>query len=99
MTFATVMATLACTSIAPKGFLPLQDTGSITAVPRPAPMFPSPRCRAGRPRRGRDPGRPGRVGVVSVIGAGAVNPTTNVGRIVMTLQPRGERHDDAWSTG
>ncbi|HET9586120.1 MAG TPA: efflux RND transporter permease subunit, partial [Bradyrhizobium sp.] len=34
------------------------------------------------------------VGVVSVIGAGAVNPTTNVGRLVMTLRPRGERHDD-----
>src|SRR2546423_4264084 len=33
-------------------------------------------------------------GVVSVIGAGSVNPTTNVGRIVMTLGPRGERHDD-----
>ena len=34
------------------------------------------------------------VGVVSVIGAGSVNPTTNVGRLVMTLRPRGERHDD-----
>ena len=32
--------------------------------------------------------------MVSVIGAGAVNPTTNVGRLVMTLRPRGERHDD-----
>jgi multidrug efflux pump len=34
------------------------------------------------------------VGVVSVIGAGSVNPTTNVGRLVMTLKPRGERRDD-----
>jgi multidrug efflux pump len=34
------------------------------------------------------------VGVVSVIGAGSVNPTTNVGRLVMTLRPRGERRDD-----
>jgi multidrug efflux pump len=34
------------------------------------------------------------IGVVSVIGAGAVNPTTNVGRLVMTLKPRGERRDD-----
>src|SRR5207244_6234597 len=33
-------------------------------------------------------------GVVSVIGAGSVNPTTNVGRLVMTLKPRGERRDD-----
>ena len=28
-------------------------------------------------------------GVVSVIGAGSVNPTTNVGRLVMSLKPRG----------
>ena len=34
------------------------------------------------------------IGVVSVIGAGSVNPTTNVGRLVMTLKPRGERRDD-----
>ncbi|EJN14871.1 cation/multidrug efflux pump, partial [Bradyrhizobium sp. YR681] len=34
------------------------------------------------------------VGVVSVIGAGSVNPTTNVGRLVMSLKPRGERRDD-----
>jgi len=33
------------------------------------------------------------VGVVSVIGAGSVNPTTNVGRLVMTLKPLGERQD------
>jgi multidrug efflux pump len=29
-----------------------------------------------------------------VIGAGSVNATTNVGRLVMTLKPRGERRDD-----
>src|ERR1700709_1099822 len=34
------------------------------------------------------------IGVVSVIGAGSVNPTTNVGRLVMTLKPRGERRAD-----
>src|SRR5437899_3389656 len=34
------------------------------------------------------------IGVVSVIGAGSVNPTTNVGRLVMTLKPRGQRRDD-----
>src|SRR6201999_4259996 len=33
-------------------------------------------------------------GVVSVIGSGSVNPTTNVGRLVMSLKPRGERRDD-----
>ncbi len=33
-------------------------------------------------------------GVVSVIGSGSVNPTTNVGRLVMSLKPRGDRRDD-----
>ena len=60
VTFATIAATLVLYVIAPKGFLPLQDTASITAVT------------AGRPRRflcrdaepaddggGRDPGRSG----------------------------------------
>ena len=32
--------------------------------------------------------------MVSVVGAGSVNPTTNVGRLVMTLKPRGERKAD-----
>src|SRR5437667_204720 len=31
---------------------------------------------------------------LAVIGAGSVNPTTNVGRLVMTLKPRGERRGD-----
>src|SRR6195952_2261727 len=34
------------------------------------------------------------IGVFSVMRAGSVNPTTNVGRLVMTLKPRGERRDD-----
>src|SRR6266851_2894059 len=31
---------------------------------------------------------------LAAIGAGSVNPTANVGRLVMTLKPRGERRDD-----
>ena len=40
-------------------------------------------------------------GVVSVVGAGPLNPTPNAGRIVITLKPRGQRRDDfgAWSRG
>jgi len=36
-------------------------------------------------------GDPDVTGVVSVIGAGTVNPTTNVGRLVLSLKPRNER--------
>ena len=37
MTFATLVATLALYVVAPKGFLPLQDTASITAVTEAGP--------------------------------------------------------------
>jgi multidrug efflux pump len=81
--------------IAPKGFLPLQDTASITAVTEAGPdvSFAEMQSRqmAAAAAIQADPDV---VGVVSVIGAGSVNPTTNVGRLVMTLKPRGERRDD-----
>ena len=81
--------------VAPKGFLPLQDTGSITAVTEAGPdvSFAEMQSRqmAAAAAIQADPDV---VGVVSVIGAGSVNPTTNVGRLVMTLRPRGERRDD-----
>ena len=95
VTFATIALTLFMYVIAPKGFLPLQDTASITAVTEAGPdvSFAEMQSRqmAAAAAIQADPDV---VGVVSVIGAGSVNPTTNVGRLVMTLRPRGERHDD-----
>src|SRR5437773_1886313 len=81
--------------IAPKGFLPLQDTASITAVTEAGPdvSFAEMQSRQGAAAAAIQ-ADPDVVGVVSVIGAGSVNPTTNVGRLVMTLRPRGERRDD-----
>ena len=94
VTLATVVATLLMYVLAPKGFLPLQDTASITAVTQAGPdvSFAEMRARQGQAAEiiQNDPDV---TGVVSVTGAGAVNPTTNVGRLVMTLKPRGERHD------
>ncbi|MDU6731420.1 MAG: efflux RND transporter permease subunit, partial [Bradyrhizobium sp.] len=94
VTFATLAATLALYVVAPKGFLPLQDTGSITAVTEAGPDVSF----AEMQRRQQEVAAaiqadPEVVGVVSVIGAGSVNPTTNVGRLVMTLKPLGERQD------
>jgi len=95
VTFGTIVATLLLYVIAPKGFLPLQDTASITAVTEAGAdvSFVEMQARQGRAAE-LIQSDPDVVGVVSVIGAGSVNPTTNVGRLVMTLKPRGERHDD-----
>ncbi|MBI5260333.1 MAG: efflux RND transporter permease subunit [Bradyrhizobium sp.] len=95
VTFATLVATLILYVIAPKGFLPLQDTGSITAVTEADPDVSFAEMQK-RQTAAADAIRadPDVIGVVSVIGAGSVNPTTNVGRLVMTLKPRGERRDD-----
>jgi multidrug efflux pump len=95
VTFGTIVATLLLYVIAPKGFLPLQDTASITAVTEAGAdvSFAEMQARQGRAAE-LIQSDPDVVGVVSVIGAGSVNPTTNVGRLVMTLKPRGERHDD-----
>ena len=95
VTFATIVATLVMYVVAPKGFLPLQDTASITAVTQAGPdvSFAEMQSRQGKAADAIK-GDPDVIGVVSVIGAGSVNPTTNVGRLVMTLKPRGERRDD-----
>ena len=75
--------------------MPLQDTASITAVTQAGPdvSFAEMQARQSRAAAAIQ-ADPDVVGVVSVIGAGSVNPTTNVGRLVMTLKPRGERRDD-----
>lgn len=95
VTFATLPATLLLYVVAPKGFLPLQDTASITAVTEAAPDVSFGEMQK-RQAEAADAIKadPDVTGVVSVIGAGSVNPTTNVGRLVMTLKPRGERRDD-----
>ena len=95
VTFATLVATLVLYVVAPKGFLPLQDTASITAVTEAGPDVSFGEMQK-RQAEVADAIKadPDVTGVVSVIGAGSVNPTTNVGRLVMSLTPRGERRDD-----
>src|SRR5712672_1493534 len=95
VTLATIVATLILYVVAPKGFLPLQDTASITAVTQAGPDVSFAEMQS-RQTQAADAIKadPDVIGVVSVIGAGSVNPTTNVGRLVMTLKPRGERLDD-----
>jgi multidrug efflux pump len=94
LTFATIVATVALYVVAPKGFLPLQDSGSIVAVTEAGPdvSFAEMQKRqqevSDRLRQDADV-----EGVVSVVGAGLVNATPNAGRIVITLKPRDQRRD------
>ncbi|MBN8977886.1 MAG: efflux RND transporter permease subunit [Rhizobiales bacterium] len=92
VTFATIAATLALYVVAPKGFLPLQDTSSITAVTQAGPdvSFVEMQNRQTEVANAIK-ADPDVTGVISVIGAGTVNPTTNVGRLVLSLKPRNER--------
>ncbi len=82
--------------ISPKGFLPLQDTGLLTIVMEAAPevsfqeMTRLQASVSAKLREDKDV-----EGVVSVVGVGSLNPTTNVGRLVVTLKPRKARVDTA----
>src|SRR5215217_6008630 len=95
ITLATLVATVWLYIAMPKGFLPSQDTGLISAVSEAgAEVSFAPMQRLQNQVEAAIKADPDVTGVVSVIGAGSVNPTTNVGRLVMTLKPRGERRDD-----
>jgi len=91
-TFATLAATIALYVIIPKGFLPTQDTGLVTAVfeaGQDASFSEMQRLQgeaADAIRRDADV-----AGVVSVIGISPINPTPNAGRLMITLKPRDER--------
>jgi multidrug efflux pump len=94
VTFATIAATVALYIAAPKGFLPLQDSGSIVAVTEAGQDVSFTEMQARQAeiieafRKDNDV-----EGVVSVVGAGPLNPTPNAGRIVITLKPRDQRKD------
>jgi multidrug efflux pump len=94
VTFVTLALTLLLYVLAPKGFLPLQDTGSIVAVTEAGPDVSFIEMQA-RQTAISDAirGDIDVLNVVSVVGSGSVNPTPNVGRIVITLRARDEKRD------
>jgi multidrug efflux pump len=95
VTLLTVVATTALYVIAPKGFLPLQDTASIVAVTEAGQdvSFSEMQNRQTAVANVIE-SDPDVTGLVSSIGAGSVNPTPNVGRITINLKPRDERKAD-----
>jgi multidrug efflux pump len=92
VTFATLAATIALYVVMPKGFLPLQDTGLITAVTETSSdvSFPEMQRRQERIESAirRDPDV---AGVISVIGVSPLNATPNAGRLQIILKPRDAR--------
>jgi multidrug efflux pump len=91
-TFATLVITVALYVIVPKGFLPLQDTGLITAVMEAGPEVSFAEMERLQNSIGdairKDPDVEG---VVTVVGVSAINPTPNAGHLKVTLKPRDER--------
>ena len=92
VTLATLAATIFLYIIMPKGFLPLQDTGLITAVTEAGTdvSFNEMQRRQNEVeaiiRTDADV-----TGVVSVIGVSPLNATPNAGRLAITLKPRNAR--------
>ena len=88
----TLVGTVVLYVIIPKGFLPQQDTGAIVATTEAAQNVSMPAMSALQLRAAaiveRDPAVDS---VASLVGAGSVNPTPNVGRLSIVLKPRPQR--------
>jgi len=90
--FLTLLGTVALYVVIPKGFLPQQDTGAIVATTEAAQNISIPAMGALQIRASDlVMGEPAVAGVASLVGAGSVNPTPNVGRLSITLKPRRQR--------
>jgi multidrug efflux pump len=96
VTIATFGLTIAMAVYIPKGFFPQQDTGALLGVTEAAPdvsfprMMDLQRAMADVVLRDRDVQN-----VTSFIGSDGTNPTTNSGRISITLKPREGRSSTA----
>ena len=92
VTLATLAATIFLYIVMPKGFLPLQDTGVITAVTEAGTDVSFAEMQR-RQKQVEDIIRadPDVASVVSVIGVSTLNASPNAGHISVTLKPREER--------
>ncbi len=98
VTLATLAATIFLYIVMPKGFLPLQDTGLITAVTEAGTdvSFDEMQRRQNQ-IEAIVRADPDVTGVVSVIGVSPLNATPNAGRLAIALKTRDQRsaHVDA----
>jgi len=95
-TLLTVVLTGLLAWFIPKGFFPLEDTGLLVAVTEAPPDTSFSRMMDFQTSVAdvvlKDPDV---VSVASFIGSDGTNPTSNVGRLSITLKPREERKADA----
>jgi multidrug efflux pump len=92
VTFATLVITVGLYVTMPKGFLPPQDTGLVSAVLEAGPdvsFTEMDRLQAKVTAELRND--PDVEGVVSVIGVSAINPTPNAGHLKIVMKPRDAR--------
>ena len=88
----TLVGTVVLYVVVPKGFLPQQDTGAIIATTEAAQNISIPALTGLQLRAADIVQHDAAVeNVGSLIGAGSVNPTPNVGRLSITLKPRRQR--------
>jgi len=96
LTAATLALTVALYIFIPKGFLPRQDTSLLTVVMEAGPDVSFDAMKRMQDEVGKVFSADKEVtGVVSVLGVGALNPTTNVGHFSLTLRDRDHRADSA----
>ncbi|MBS0235693.1 MAG: efflux RND transporter permease subunit [Proteobacteria bacterium] len=88
----TVAITIWLYVIMPKGFLPDQDTGAITAVVEGSPQISFDEMKKVQQQVAAVVAHdPDVSGVASIIGIGQLNATTNVGNLKIMLKPRSGR--------
>jgi multidrug efflux pump len=96
VTAATLVLTLALAVIVPKGFFPQQDTGMVMGITEAAPDVSFARMSELQQQAAavvlEDPDVDS---VASFIGADGTNPTTNTGRLSISLKPRSQREGRA----
>ncbi|MBY0611531.1 MAG: efflux RND transporter permease subunit, partial [Beijerinckiaceae bacterium] len=96
ITLFTVGLTVWMYVVMPKGFLPAQDTGLLTVVMEAAPDASFQEMARLQGEVSAELRNDADVkSVVSVVGIGNLNPTTNVARLSITLTPRDDRVDSA----
>ncbi|UXI67453.1 efflux RND transporter permease subunit [Tahibacter amnicola] len=95
-TVGVALASVALTALLyvliPKGLLPEQDTGLVTAVVEADENIAFPLMKARVENVAEAMRRvPDVAGVAAFVGAGSINPTLNQGQVSVVLKPRGER--------
>jgi multidrug efflux pump len=96
VTIATLVLTIVLAVLVPKGFFPQQDTGALLGVSEAAPDVSFPKMMdLQRALADVILGDPDVQNVASFIGSDGTNPTTNSGRISITLKPLAERSASA----